>query len=143
MTRHIIIALVLGATQLQAAEITHGPILGRLGSAEIGVWARTKHEGEFRVRYGTARGDLDQLSDPVRTTIDHDNANWVHITGLEPHTKYYYEVVGDPGSRSRGNLRGDFRTLPDNNTLLPMGLTRMAAFGKTSLKIISSCRASA
>ena len=116
MTRRIVVAFALCAIQLQAAEITHGPILGRLGATEIGIWARTKQEGEFRVRYGTARGDLNQLSDAVRTTIDHDNANWVHITGLEPNTKYYYEVVGDPGSRSRGNLGGDFRTLPDNNT---------------------------
>ena len=115
-TRIITAVLAFCAIQLSAAEIAHGPILGRLGATEIGVWARTKHEGEFRVRYGTSRGDLNQLSDPVRTTIDHDNANWVHITGLEPNTKYYYEVVGDPGGRSRQKLGGDFSTLPDANT---------------------------
>ena len=44
------------------------------------------------------------------------NANWVHITGLEPNTKYYYEAVGDPGSPREKSWGGDFRTLPDNNT---------------------------
>ena len=99
-SRSITAVLALCAIQLPAAEIAHGPILGRLGATEIGVWARTKHEGEFRVRYGTSRGDLNQLSDPVRTTIDHDNANWVHITDSSQ-----YQVL----LRSRGRPR---RPLP-------------------------------
>ena len=99
-----------------ASEITHGPILGRLGSDAIAVWARTKTEGEFRVRYGTSPTDLNQLSDPVRTTLEHDNTGWVHIRDLQPHTTYHYEVVGDTGPRSRDELKGDFRTLPDRET---------------------------
>jgi len=99
-----------------ASEITHGPILGRLSSDGIAVWARTKTEGEFRVRYGTSPTNLNQLSEPVRTALEHDNTGWVLIRGLQPHTTYHYEVVGDTGPRSPDELRGDFRTLPDHET---------------------------
>ena len=91
------------------------------------MWARTKRPGEFRVRYGTQPTDLDQLSDAVRTTLDRDNTGWVHVTGLVPNTTYYYAVVGETGERSRDELRGDFRTLPNaethrHATLNPEGL---------------------
>jgi len=91
------------------------------------VWARTKQPGEFRVRYGTAPGELRETSDVVRTTLDRDNTGWVHITGLDPKTIYYYEVTGERGGRSPDELRGDFRTLPDakthhHPTLNPEGL---------------------
>ena len=46
MLRFVLSGLLLGAFVAQAQEITHGPILGRLGSTEIGVWARTKRPGE-------------------------------------------------------------------------------------------------
>ena len=106
-TRIITAVLALCAIQLPAAEIAHGPILGRLGATEIGVWARTKRAGEFRVRYGTSRGDLSQLSDSVRTTIDHDNANWVHITGLEPNTSITtksWETPAAAGEKSSAGI---------------------------------------
>lgn len=82
-----------------AAEITHGPILGRLSSSGIGVWARTKQPGEFHVRYGTTPESLEQTSGVAQTNLDRDNTGWVHITGLEPYTTYYYEVMGESGSR--------------------------------------------
>ena len=34
-------------------HITHGPILGRLDTHHIGIWARTSRPGTFRVRYGS------------------------------------------------------------------------------------------
>ncbi len=118
MLRFVLSGLLIGAFTVQAQEITHGPILGRLGSTEIGVWARTKRPGEFSVRYGTDIASLNRRSASTRTTLDHDNASFVHITGLTPNTKYYYQVVGDPGPRPRASLRGDFRTLPDRTTHL-------------------------
>ncbi len=118
MLRFVLSGLLIGAFTVQTQEITHGPILGRLGSTEIGVWARTKRPGEFSVRYGTDIASLNRRSASTRTTLDHDNASFVHITGLTPNTKYYYQVVGDPGPRPRASLRGDFRTLPDRTTHL-------------------------
>ena len=116
--KRLIPAACLSACSLLAQEITHGPILGRLGSTEIGVWARTRRPGEFSVRYGTDPDRLNRQSPAARTALDRDNASWVHITGLAPDTRYYYEVKGDPGPRSRADLRGDFRTLPDRTTRL-------------------------
>ncbi len=93
------------------AKITHGPILGRLGAKEIGVWVRTSQPGAFRVRYGTQADKLDQVSSPEDTTLEHDNTGWVHITGLKPNTKYFYQVM--IGDQTQAGASGSFRTLPD------------------------------
>lgn len=89
-------------------EITHGPILGRLGSHEVGVWARLAAPGSFRVRYGVDPKKLDQVSPPVQVERDHDCTGWAHIKGLKPATTYYYRVEGSPRA-----LDGSFHTLPD------------------------------
>jgi len=94
----------------QSTLITHGPILGRLSHDGVGVWARTSRPGEFVVRYGTNPTDPDTRSAAVKTSLDHDNTGWVHLTGLQPNTKYFYQVEpvsGEPGPS------GSFRTLPD------------------------------
>jgi phosphodiesterase/alkaline phosphatase D-like protein len=97
----------------ESQTVTHGPILGRLGSHEIGVWVRTSQPGPFRVRYGTATDRLDQLSAPATTRLERDNTGWVLLSGLKAETKYLYEVVlGENGERRTG-LGGSFRTLPD------------------------------
>ena len=108
-------AALLGVAPLstQAQQITHGPILGRPGATEMGVWARTDRPGEFRVRFGAIAGELDGTSSPVSTTVDHDNTGWAHLTGLRPATTYFYEVVtGTAQARPIGELSGSFTTLP-------------------------------
>ena len=95
------------------AVFSHGPILGRIGAHEIGVWARTVRPGTFWVRYGTDPNNLDQLSDPVTTSVDHDNTGWVLIQGLEANTKYYYMLTAKGGTASMLPRQGSFRTLPD------------------------------
>jgi phosphodiesterase/alkaline phosphatase D-like protein len=105
--------LILGAGSFgQTVTITHGPILGHVGTNEIYIWARTSLPGPFQVRYGLESRTLDQVSQSV-TVIDRDNTGWAHLTGLKPDTKYYYQLVAsgtpaDPSTRS-----GSFRTLPD------------------------------
>jgi len=99
--------LIAKQAKPEPIKITHGPILGRVGAHEIGVWVRTAQPGTFRVRYGSTRGKLDQVSPAAETRREHDNTGWVHITGLKANTKFYYQVdaEGLPG--------GSFRTLPD------------------------------
>ncbi len=92
--------------------ITHGPILGRLSSDGIRVWARTLRPGRFSVLYGTDPEQLDQLAGPVTTELEHDNTGWVQLKDLKPNTKYYYELK-IPESSGRTGRGGDFRTLPD------------------------------
>jgi alkaline phosphatase D len=111
------IALLLPISSLCAGDqpptkVTHGPILGRLGAHEIGVWARTSQPGAFRVRYGLGPENLDQLSGPAETRLERDNTGWVYITSLKANTKYHYQVVtGD--KETRAAPAGSFRTLPD------------------------------
>ncbi len=91
--------------------ITHGPILGRPGSTQMGVWARTSKPGKFRVIYDQRPDDLKLSSPSVETTLARDNTGWVLIENLNPDTKYYFAVVtGDEVPMPRN--RGSFRTLP-------------------------------
>jgi phosphodiesterase/alkaline phosphatase D-like protein len=94
-------------------RISHGPILGGLGSDEILVWARTAQPGTFRVRYGTQPDALNQTSDEVQTTLDRDGTGVARLTGLAANTKYYYEAFTHEGAAGVG---GSFRTLPDART---------------------------
>ncbi|MCP5114634.1 MAG: alkaline phosphatase [bacterium] len=108
--RRLLACLCLTAAPLLAeTTITHGPILGRLSTEGVGVWARTNTPGTFRVIYGTAPDRLDQVSTEVETTLAHDNTGWVHITGLKPNTRYWYRAVTADHGNTAG---GGFRTLP-------------------------------
>ena len=96
--------------------ITHGPVLGRLGHDHIGVWARTSRPGEFYVFYGTEPGELSSKASAT-TALGDDNTGWVLIDGLEPGTKYHYEVgVGDAPA-SLEERSGSFHTLPDGSQM--------------------------
>src|SRR5688500_583775 len=106
--------LILGAGLFgQTLSITHGPILGHVGTNEIYIWARTSLPGPFHVRYGLESRTLDQASQPVTTVIDRDNTGWLHLTGLKPDTKYYYQLVASGTPADPSTRGGSFRTLPD------------------------------
>jgi len=111
----------------QDTQITHGPILGRLGAHEIGIWARTFRPGTFHVRYGFRSDSMDKLSSPVTTRIEDDNTGWSHIKNLKADTKYFYELTVEGSNATMYNRRGSFRTLPDpeemrDEKLNPRGL---------------------
>lgn len=102
-----------GARAQETARISHGPILGRLGAHEIGIWARTFSPGTFWVRYGLQPDSMNSLSDPVTTRIEKDNTGWVHIKNLKADTKYYFALTVKGGNSTMYNREGSFRTLPD------------------------------
>ena len=118
-----LIALLLGlaiwgfAQQSPTPHITHGPILGRVGSHEIGVWARTARPGPFWVRYGTSPDEMTGLAGPVATSIDRDNAAATQITGLDADTEYFYQVVASLDAGLDPRRGGSFKTLPDSAAL--------------------------
>ena len=117
----VILLLSLQVSHSSAEEdanyISHGPVLGRVSSTGIGIWARTGLTGKFYVIYGTDSDNLDQKTKPVDTQLEHDNTAWIHITGLKPNTKYYYEIrlPESKGPTSRG---GSFRTMPDSKEFI-------------------------
>jgi len=111
-TAALIVLLACWRPCAQAQEITHGPILGRLGARHVGVWVRTSSPATLVVRYGTAPDALDHASAPAATLLAHDNTGWVLIEGLAPGTRYFYKtVVGDATENPQPD--GSFRTLPD------------------------------
>jgi len=115
------ITAALAPTTSNAAEeenfFTHGPILGRLSATGNGVWARTSRPGRFAVRYGVSENQLDEITEPVETFLAHDNTGWIHIQGLQPNTKYHYELV-IPESIGRSGRGGSFTTLPSSEKLV-------------------------
>jgi phosphodiesterase/alkaline phosphatase D-like protein len=121
----LLVVAILSSCTVPEKEppITHGPMLGRLEPNSIGIWARTRYPGEFRVRYGTSPDRLDLTSDPIATRLGDDHTGWAMITGLEADTRYYYVLV----SGTEQYPGGSFRTLPSgelyrDDTLNPEGL---------------------
>jgi len=101
-------------------RITHGPILGRPGSRTMGVWARTRQPGSFRVVYGTDRHSPTMQSDPVPTALERDNTGWVLLEALEADTRYYYTVLVE-GAKPAPEHSGSFRTLPAEDQFREVG----------------------
>jgi len=134
MSFSFIIALLLFISSSNAllaqqfAVFSHGPTLGRLGSHEIGIWARTMRPGNFWVRYGTDPQNLDQLSDVVTTTIEHDNTGWILIGDLKANTKYYYALTVKGGTATMLHRSGSFRTLPDTEEMKVPGINPEGKF---------------
>lgn len=99
-----------------AAAITHGPVLGRLGTDSVGVWARTSRPAEFTVFYGTAPDALTARATGTTALAD-DNTGWVLVEGLEPGNKYHYEIGMGAEPAGEEERTGSFHTLPDGATL--------------------------
>lgn len=78
----------------------------------MAVWARTSDAGQFTVHYGTDAEQMDQVSRPATTSIDHDNTGVAQLTNLASDTRYHYQVWVN--ERPHG-LPGSFLTLPDAN----------------------------
>ncbi len=97
-------------------SITHGPVLGRLGTDHIGVWARTSRPGDFTVFYGTDPDDLAGRATGA-TALGDDNTGWVLLEGLEPGTKYHYEIGTGSSPSGAEERSGSFHTLPDSTGL--------------------------
>lgn len=95
-------------------NIVRGPYL-QMGTPNSAIvrW-RTDVATESRVRYGTSLGALNDLaSDPVVTT-----EHIVQVAGLQPLTRYYYEV-GTGTGWFLGDTNDFFETAPLEGTALP------------------------
>lgn len=129
--RQLTKAALLGSAAAQAQgspRITHGPFLGHSGPNFCWIWGRTERAGQFRIRYGTNKNNLDQTTPPIATSIDHDNSAWFQLTNLKSNTRYYYQLDGSdkPGTFKTHAAPEDFRH-PETN---PRGLFNFSfAFG--------------
>ncbi len=103
-------AVGTASAQRDPLTVTHGPMLGLPTATSMRVWCRTSDPGEFRVKYGRQPDQLTELSPAATTTIDHDNTGTVDLTGLQPNTRYYYQLWA---SEAPQGLPGSFLTLPN------------------------------
>ena len=90
--------------------LTHGPMLGNPTAHSVAVWGRTSDPGTFTVHFGMENGPLNQVSEPAKTTIGHDNTGVAHLENLQSNSRYHYQIWVN--GRPHG-LPGSFRTLPD------------------------------
>ncbi len=107
------------------ARITHGPILGRLGAREIGIWVRTSQPSPFLVHYGRSADYLHLASAVGETLLERDRTGWIHLKDLQPDTRYWYKVLVKYAEEGIG---GSFRTLPDPAALRDAGLNPRGLF---------------
>ena len=91
-------------------------MLGRLGTDSVGVWARTSRPAEFTVFYGTAPDALTARATGT-TALGDDNTGWVLVEGLEPGTKYHYEIGMGEAPAGGEERSGSFHTLPEGASL--------------------------
>lgn len=75
-------------------ELIHGPMLGAVTGTSARFWVRTAAEVPFRVRLGTTEKMAGaRSSTTVMTSEIRDFTGVVEITGLQPDTLYFYEVL--------------------------------------------------
>src|SRR6056300_30694 len=92
----LILCCLLCVTSLHAqrdpARLTDGPMLGNVTSDSIRIWGRTSDPTEFVVHYGTEKSSMTQISAPIVTSIAHDNTGFIVLKGLNPDTRYHYQL---------------------------------------------------
>ena len=104
-------------------NIVRGPYLQQGSTDRVTVRWRTQVPGDSVVRYGTTEGVFDQ---PAITVGGSRTQHVVDVTGLQPATRYYYQVEsnGGGGSQATSPPAADtfFETAPVDNTLDPTTL---------------------
>jgi len=97
---------------LHPVELVHGPMLGAVTPHSARFKVRTADESAVQIRVGTSP-EIDNpiVSNPVRTSRKTDYTATVHVLGLEPKTRYYYDVSVN-GESVDLNYPPSFRTYP-------------------------------
>ena len=92
-----LILMLLATVAAAGAELVAGPMPGYAAMRAAKVWVQTDGPVDARLRYwpATAEPDDARLGPPVATTADRAYTATLRATGLEPGTKYRYEVLLD------------------------------------------------
>ena len=73
--------------------LAHGPFIGHLTPSSARIWARFREPGEYRL---IARGPAAEHATSAQAGPETDGAIVWELTGLEPRTRYRYEVAQGP-----------------------------------------------
>jgi len=106
----VITLLASGITACDFFSDTRGPYLQGLSSTSVLLKWRSRKTMTGQVRYGTISGELDQLAQSSVEISNHE----VLLDGLEPATRYYYNVNGLDGKEFY------FKTAPIEGEAVPV-----------------------
>jgi alkaline phosphatase D len=94
-------------------DLVHGPMLGDMSDSSVRVWVRTLMETPVRVAVSTSPEMADPvISAPVLSRADDDYTAEIVVEGLEPETRYYYDVLVGSEQQPFGGKGQSFRTYP-------------------------------
>jgi len=93
-------------------DLIHGPMLGSMTDTSVRVWVRTARESRIEIEI-SKNADLSDArkTNPVSTSSTSDFTAVTDVTGLEPNTVYFYQVVVD-GKLLATKPSAPFRTFP-------------------------------
>lgn len=113
---------VRAESKSETPKVIRGPYVQRTTAEGTVLMWRTDVESTTRVRYGTRRGRLDREFVSGGLETDHI----ARIIGLEPNTKYYYEIGTADELLVGGDQSYHFFTAPEIGSAKP---TRILALG--------------
>jgi len=100
--------ILRAGTTVDTPTIIRGPYIQRSTDTSMVVMWRTDIECDTRVNFGTQAGQLDLVFYATALETDHT----ARIIGLQPNTKYYYDVGTDDEVLGGGTLDHYFVTAP-------------------------------
>lgn len=102
--------------EAQGVAVTRGPYLQQGTPASVVVRWRTAAATDSVVRYGPAPGQLDRVATVAGSRIDHV----VTLSGLTPHTRYFYAVGTSMGLLAGNDHAHAFTTPPPSGASAPV-----------------------
>lgn len=107
----VVLGLV-NQTQAQSTDsLTRGPYLQKATPTSMTFRWRTQSPSIGVVRFGPTADKLAKSSKETQAVTDHE----VTVTGLKPHSKYYYSV-GTENTTLQGTAENYFYTFPTEGT---------------------------
>ena len=104
------IALMTSLGCAQAAELTHGPMIGHTTDTTARIWVRTDGPGRVQVRAVSAAGKA-TTSEVIRLVEEDNFCGSIELKGLSAATIYRYRILLNGGELSP-SLNQEFTTLP-------------------------------
>ncbi len=98
----------LSATLAGQINVIRGPYLQKASESSMTIKWRTHVPTESVVNYGTSSGNLNLVTSDLALKTEHE----IEITGLNPATKYYYELANNSNVLVPASLDMYFQTSP-------------------------------
>lgn len=125
-TSLLLSCLIALAAAAQNPVVSVGPYLQSPTPSGVKVMWRTDLACTGKVMYGTSIGNLSQQATEPASGTQH----MVELTGLAPHTRYYYAIYNDSALAEGDDAGHTFRTFPTPGTQTHVRAWAIGDFGK-------------